>query len=463
MSQPDQRVPWPTVVAYGLPAAGAGYMYLLLSLYVMKFATDILLIAPAVMGVIYSLSRMWDAVSDPLVGYLSDRTTSPMGRRRTWILASTIPIAAGFYAVFAPPISLEGTALAVWVGVAIIGFYSAMTLFFVPHLSLGAELSDDYHERSRLFGTRHSAYIIGSILSLVSLHFLISAEISGDDVRALAADLGLVAVLIMMVLIVYAVFNLRERPEFQGRMNASPVKAFRDVWQNPHARLLIVVTFIENIGSSAIAALTLYVTHYVVGAPAWAPIIILAYMLPSSASVPLWLPLSRRFGKIRVWMGGMILTGLSFGGMFLLPFIEDANLRLGWIIAMAFFAGLANGCGGTIGPSVQGDVIDYDEHVSGERKEGAYFAAWNFVYKGALGLMLLLTGFALEWSGFVPNQEQTMDVKLTMVALYGLLPLVCYAIGALLFSRFKLDEAAYAEIRRDLDARKASGSSGQVA
>ena len=262
----------------------------------------------------------------------------------------------------------------------------------------------------------------------------------------------------MFALVLFAVARLRERPEFQGRMNSSPVKAFMDVWQNPHARLLLVVTFIEHVGSSAIAALTLYVTHYIVGAPTWAPMIIFAYMLPSSASVPLWLPLSRRFGKIRVWIGGMLLTGFSFGAMFLLPFMDSPDMRLGWIMIMAVFAGLANGCGGTIGPSVQGDVIDYDEHPTGERKEGAYFAAWNFVQKSALGVMLLMTGFVLEFSGFVPNQDQTMSVKVAMVTLYGLFPLVCYIIGAALFSRFKLDEQAHREIRTALDAKRTSAA-----
>ena len=149
----------------------------------------------------------------------------------------------------------------------------------------------------------------------------------------------------------------------------------------------------------------------------------------------------------------MLLYGLAFGGMFFLPFMDSETMRLVWIIVMAFFAGLANGCGGTIGPSVQGDVIDYDEYVSGERKEGAYFAAWNFVYKSATGLMLLMTGFALAWSGFVPNVEQTMTVKMTLVTLYGLFPLVCYVVGAYLFSKFELDEAAYIDIRASLDAR----------
>ena len=129
------------------------------------------------------------------------------------------------------------------------------------------------------------------------------------------------------------------------------------------------------------------------------------------------------------------------------------------VLCALFIVLIAAGCGGTVGPSVQGDVIDYDEHRTGERKEGSYFAAWNFVYKSAFGIMLALTGFVLDLSGFVPNQEQTMTTQVWMVGLYGMFPLICYIVGAALFSRFKLDEAAYREIRKGLDSgrERASG------
>ena len=449
---PTARLPRSTVFAYGLPGIGAGYMYLLIGLYVMKFSTDVLLISPLVMGLIFSASRIWDAVSDPLVGYLSDRTRSRYGRRWTWMAASVIPIAGAFVMIFAPPTALSGTGLVIWMAVAIIGWYSMMTAFYVPHLSLGAELSTNYHERSRLFGYRHGFYTAGSILCLVTMQLLIGAEAEGPAAaRARALELSLPACFVMGAMILFAVTRLKERPEFQGRVSDSPLKAFADVWRNEHARLLIVVTLIENIGSAAIGVLTLYVAQYVVGAPAMAPLVILAYMVPSAASVPLWIPLSRRLGKIRLWMFSMLLTGFSFGGMFALAFI-DPDIRLGLMFVLAAFAGLAAGCGGTIGPSVQGDVIDYDEHRTGERKEGSYFAAWNFVYKSAFGIMLALTGFVLDLSGFVPNQPQTMTTQVWMVGLYGAFPLVCYSIGAALFSRFKLDEAAYREIRKELDS-----------
>jgi GPH family glycoside/pentoside/hexuronide:cation symporter len=439
------------VFAYGAPAVGIGYMSLLLSLYVMKFATDVLLIAPVVMGLIFSASRIWDAVSDPIAGYLSDRTRSSLGRRRSWFVVSVIPLGITFVMVFSPPDSLSGTALTTWMAVAIIGFYTALTILFVPHLSLGAELSSDYHERTRLFGMRHAFYTAGSILALVSMQFLINAESRSEaEIRAISAQQSWIAVVVMAALILYAVVKLRERTDFERPNTSGPFQAIRDVLANPHARLLYAVWFIENIGTSAIGALTLYVTAYIVGAPQWAPAIILCYMIPSSVGVPAWLALSRRWGKIRAWRIAMVGTGVSFGGMFGMLMFESVDARLAWIMCGAVLAGFSAAGGGSIGPSVQSDVVDYDELKTGQRKEGSYYAAWNFVNKSALGVILLLTGFVLELSGFVPNQPQTLEVQLAMLGLYGGAPLVFCTLGAWLFGRFQLDETAHREIRAQI-------------
>ena len=450
-----RKVTLGTTIAYGMPGLGAGYMYLLMSLYVMKFSTDVLLIAPAVMGVIFSISRIWDAVSDPIAGYLSDRTTFKFGRRRTWMLISFIPISFGFLAVFSPPESMQGQSLDLWMMIAILSFYSAITLLNVPHMALGAELSEDYHERTRLFGVRHIGFTLGSILALVSMSFLISEENNPDgDVRQLAGSLAFYAIGAMSLMIFFAVSKLKENPEFQNRVNKNPFKAFRDVWINPHAKILIIVLFIENLGGAVIGVLTLYVTQYIVEAPAWAPLIIFAYMLPSALSVPLWIPLSRRFGKIRLWVFSLAFTGISFGGIFIIPFLDSITDRLIVMFIGAALGGMAAGCGGAIGPSVKGDVIDYDEYLTGERKEGSYFAALNFVFKSATGIMLLVTGFVLQFSGFIPNQPQTMEVKIALISLYGLVPLVFYSLGAyLLYKKFKFGEKEHAAIKQQIQER----------
>jgi GPH family glycoside/pentoside/hexuronide:cation symporter len=444
---------WTQITAYGLPGVGAGYMFLLINLYIMKFSTDVLLIAPAVMGTIFGVSRVWDAISDPLVGYISDRTKGRLGRRRSWLLISIVPLAAMFIWVFSPPAGIQGGYLIAWMAIGVIGFYSAATMFIVPHMSLGAELTADYHERSRLYGLRHGAFTFGAILALASMQILINQESNGEAiVRQTAFELSSIAALITALLIGWAVFKLRERDDFQGRVNDKPFDAFKDVWSNVHARLVLIVSFIEHIGSAVIGLLTLYIAQYVLGRPELAGLVILAYMLPSTFSVPIWLPLSRRFGKIRLWIFSMLLTGLSFGGMFFLPFMSSGT-QLPVIFVLAFLAGLAAGCGGTIAPSIQSDIIDYDEYLTGERKEGSYFAAFNFVHKSATGVMIFITGYVLQFAGFVPNQEQTMTVQIAMTTLFGLFPLVCYLVGAAMFTRFSLDEAAHTRLRQELASR----------
>ena len=452
MSNNKQIVPIGTSIVYGLPGIGAGYMYLLVNLYIMKFSTDVLLIAPAVMGVIFSISRIWDAVSDPVAGYLSDRTTFKFGRRRTWILVSFVPISLGFLAVFSPPASMEGQALDTWMMFAILGFYSAMTLFLVPHMALGAEISDDYHERTKLFGVRHIGFTLGSILALVSMSILINEEVKPEgNVRQLASNLALLSVLIMSAFIIFSVSRLKERPEYQNRVNKNPFKAFRDVWKNYHAKILLIILFIENLGGAVIGVLTLYVTQYIVEAPEWAPLIIFAYMFPAAASVPLWIPLSRKYGKIKLWIFSLAATGIAFGGIFVIPFLDSVTERLIVIFTGAILGGIAAGCGGAVGPSIKGDVIDYDEYLTGERKEGTYFAAANFVFKSATGIMLLLTGFVLQFSGFIPNQPQTMEVKIALISLYGLVPLIFYSLGAfILYKKFKFGEKEHAAIKSEL-------------
>ena len=343
---------------YGSPAIGAGYMYLLMAIYVMKFATDILLIAPAIVGLIFSISRVWDAINDPLVGYLSDKTKWSLGRRRSWLLISIVPISIFYLMVFFPPQYEEENLLTLWFAIGILGFYTSMTIFVVPHLSLGAELSSDYHERSKIFGVRHFFYTAGSALSLISFYLFITAEQNNtESLREIIFNHSIIAVIITSTLILYSVYKLKERSDYSNRELKNPYRAYKDVWENPHARLLIIAIFIEHVGSAAIAVLTLYVAQYIVGAAHWAPIFILCYLIPSAFSVPFWLPLSIKFGKVRLWIASMTLTGVSFGSMFFILFIDDVNTKIVYVLVAAFFAGLANGCGSTVGPSIQADVI----------------------------------------------------------------------------------------------------------
>ncbi len=441
----QDRLSWAAIFDYVAPTFGLGFMFLLLSIYILKFATDVLGMSAAVMGMILLLGRGLDAFVDPIVGYLSDRTKTRLGRRRPWLLASMVPLGLTFVLIWIPPRDLSPGMMTVWMAVTVVAFYFATSVLIIPHTALGAELTDSYHDRTRIFGGRHAGWIIGSFAAIGGLLALDRST----DVRATAFELALGAGIITAMLILWTSWRLRERPEYQGRGSDHPFRAFGDVWRNPHARLLLLVFGIESLGAATIGILTPYVAQYVVNRGDLGPAVIGVYMLASFAFVPVWLPLSRRFGKKSLWLASMLLTAVSFGAMFFLA--EDTVVLM---TVLAIGAGTAASCGAMLGPSIQADVIDWDEHATGERKEGAYFAAWNFVFKIATGITQALTGFVLTFSGYLPNVEQTPAVKTTILALYGLFPMACYLIGALMFARFKLDEAGYAVIRSDLDARR---------
>lgn len=452
-----RRVSWLEVFLYALPPVGAGYMFCLVTLYTMKFATDVLLIAPALMGAIYGLSRFWDAISDPLVGYLSDKTKTRIGRRRPWLFGSILPTGAFFWMLSAPPAWLSEGQLSLWMGVAIIGFFSAQTMFIVPHMSLGAELTDDYHERTKIFGARHAGWIAGYISALFTMSLLISAEAESEAaVRALSSTQSFYAAVFCGLCLLACAWFLKERPEFMDKAPEKPWEAARDIWRNSHARLLLIVIFIENLGGATITILTLYVAHYVMNAPQLAPFFILAYMVFSFSLTPLWMPLARRLGKKNLWLGSLVVSACAFGGMITLNPGDEVLL-----VSLAALAGAAGSCGGTVNPSIKSDIIDFDEYRTGERKEGAYFAAWYFVSKSAYGVMLMVTGFALSLSGFVPNAEQSATVVWTFKGLYAGLPFVAYIVGAILFMRFSFDEDEHKKVMVELEATRLARTSSK--
>lgn len=441
-----QKLPVPTLLAYGIPMIGFAFLLFFVQFYLLKFAADVLLVAPAVIGVLFGAGRIWDAVSDPLAGYWSDRTRSRLGRRRPWLIAALVPIIVTFVMIWSPPAHLQGTPLVVWLAIAIFGFYSALTMYQVPHMSLGTELSQDYHERSRLFGVQSASWTIGLMLSFVAIQIVSTAA----HPRSAATMMAIISVLAAVVVLLIAPVALRERQEYQGRGSPSPFGAFRDVFRNPHARILLTVWLIQGLGGAVLGTLAPFLAQYILEEPDQMAKLPAFYVVASVVSIPFWVALSRRLGKRDVWRMAMVGTGLSFGATF---FVGAGELALMRILLVG--AGFFSGCGQVLGPSMLADVIDYDEHRTGERKEGAYAAAWGFAIKGAVGFQIMVAGVVLQLAGFVPNSEQTETVKLAMRILYAGLPFTFFLAGATLFSRFAFNEREHAEVRAALDARAA--------
>lgn len=432
------------LVAYALPSLTGALLFTAVGMYLLKYSTDVLLIPPAVIGLVFGLSRFWDAVTDPVVGYLSDRTRSRFGRRRPWMVASAIPVALSYVAIWAPPAGLRGDGLVLWMGGSIVLFYTFMTTFSVPYTALGAELSLDYHERTRVFGARAFGDYLGIVLSASTIFVLERA----DDPRTAATLLASASAVLMVGGIVWPAAVLRERAEFQVRSSpGNPYRAFSDVLKNPYARLLLAVFFLETLGFQALVSLLPYISEYILGTPGATGFYLFGAIGATLVSIPFWLPLSRRFGKARVWSA----TLLGKAGLFLwLLFVGPGDALPIYAITILF--GALSGAGAVLGPSLQADVIDTDEARTGERKEGTFFAAWGLAMKGAVGCSILLSGVVLDVSGFAPNVEQSESARLGLRLLVSVIPMVLHALAVGLMTRFTLDARTYLAERRTIGA-----------
>jgi GPH family glycoside/pentoside/hexuronide:cation symporter len=437
------------LVGYGLASTPVIYAYVLVLIMYMKYASVELGISTALIGTIFFFAKAWDAVTDPVVGFLSDRTRSRAGRRRPWILASAPMLAAFCVMSWMPPTHLEGVRLTAWISVGVLGFYTAYTLFEVPHMALGAELSLDSRERNRIFGVRQSLKILGMVVA-----FAVGTAVVGRGIEATRTMVWILAAS-MIVLIPGGTLMLPpERVEFQGRAARNPLRAVADVWANRHARLLLLVVFIDAIGVGGIGTLTPFVVHYVVGREDLIPALLSSNMVASFLSIPIWIRLARRFEKRHLMLASMIGSALGYGAIVLVGH-GDWHIILG----SSLLAGVSSGCPNILGYTLKSEIIDFDEYRTGERKEGAYFAGWAFMSKLAAGIMMGLVGWSLAWVGFDGGTEtQSEAVQRAMLLLMGGFPLVCYLVGAVLFSRFSLTEADHVRIRAELDARATHGA-----
>ncbi|MDZ7668819.1 MAG: MFS transporter [Gammaproteobacteria bacterium] len=429
--------------SFTLSRVAYSIMGVMFAVYLMKYATDVLLIAPATMGILLAAARLWDAVTDPLVGYLSDRTRSPIGRRRIWLYGSALPVAMGIVMIWSPPDSLEGVYLVAWMAVALLVYETASTAFVIPHGALGMELTPDYHERTRLFGHVHMIGFIGSLLGMAALQLMTMA----DDKRGFAHDLSIAAAITVFAVVVITTRLLPERQTHQGRGQTSVLRSVTDVFRNPHARLLLAVFAIEVYGMASIMTLTPYLVAYVFPLEALLVAVMMTYALPQVVFTPFWMWLARRVGKQRAWTAALLLSAGPFIGFY---FLAEAGITF-WILT--FLCGFLAGCGSVVQPAIQADVVDYDELTTGDRKEGAYLAVWNLVRKCSASLCALITGLVLQYAGFEPNQIQSDDTIGAIRAIFGLLPAACYLVGGLLFMRFSFNEAEHKAARAVIDRR----------
>jgi len=370
-------------------------------------------------------------VSGPLIGSLSDRTRTPWGRRRPFLLGSLPLLALGFVMLWMAPRSLDGGWLIAWLGVALFVFFSAFDLYTLPHMALGAELSPDSHQRTRLFAVRQMSFTMGILLAFAAIQFAMNAE----DGRAAAARLAIPAAVAAVLLLSATPLVVREPERSETSGGRGLLSSFRDVVSTSAARRLLGVQFIEAAGVGAVGTMAPYIAEYLLRRPDAVGILPAAYVISGVLSIPLWVLISRRAGARETWMTAMLLAASAFAGIW---FVGPGDLVL--LVSLLVVAGAAMGCGGVLSNALLADVIDLDARRTGERKEGVYSAAMLLALKVGAALALSASGPVMSTAGFAPNVEQTDSSLLGLRILFAGMPCLGFLIGAWLFRGFSLDD-----------------------
>lgn len=432
-----------TIIWYALPAFALAMPTIPLYVYLPTFYAETLGLGLTATGAALLLARAIDVISDPLIGIASDRLRFRSGRRRPWVLLGAVIAGVGLIRLLDPAEGADATYLAIWSVVLFLGW----TLIAVPYSAWGAELSGDYAERARITGTREALTIAGVLAAGAAP--AIAAGLGGSEADGLAA-VGWLAVATGLPAILLLVWRVPD--PLPGAASVSiPLRlaALEDLRANrPFVRLLSG-WFINGLANGLPSVLfPLYVQYGLEAGATMRGVLIMSYFLAGIGAIPLWVWLSRRFGKHRAWCFAMILACAAF---IWVPVLGPGDTAAFFVICLV--TGMALGADMALPPAMQADVIDLDTFRTGQERAGLFFALWSMSTKLALAASVGVAFPALAAFGFTVGADNTAAALLALAVIYALVPTVLKIIAIGIIWNHPIDQRRQSIIRRRLASR----------
>jgi len=442
------RVPLRIKLAFGAPSfAGAG-MAIPIVIHLTIFYSDVILVPLGFIALVKAVARAFDALTDPLMGWLTDHTRSRWGRRRPWMIIGAPLAALAFLMLFSPPATLSPTSAIWWLAVSYTLYYLFHTVYEIPHGALGPELTLDYRERIALFGWRVPFLVGGTLVAAVLPPVLI--DMTGGQ-RAGYTTFALIFGALLALLYLNLVVNVRERPDF-GNREANPlVPGLRRVMRNRAFRVLLGVYVASSVTGAIPGLMMPYFTKYVLqpeNPDLWLGIFLGLYFGSGFICLPIWIFLARRFGKKFAWLCSFV-PGIT-GSVAIFFLLGEGDLLPA--AAILVWTGSAFSAGMFLGPSMQADVIDYDELYTGKRREAQYNGLWSVMTKFTVIPSMAVPLAILAAYGYQPNVEQTPVVQNLIRGIFGLAPAVMSSVAFVLALRFPISRAVHEKIWQGIDA-----------
>jgi len=459
------RVPTVVKSAYALGALGPAMAGSTIIFFFMIFLTNVAGLPPLLAGTVLLIAKLWDAVNDPIIGWLSDKTRTRIGRRLPWIAASTLPFAALFALQWwIPPTDGNTTLTFAYFVVVVIVFRAVYTALTLPHQALTAELTRDYDERTRLSGFRQFADLGGSVLGLVvamGVFAWLADAPPSTQFFGLGAVIAL-AVVVTMPVSLLGIWRAARKADWDpgGKEVLHPYEGVKIALRNRPFRMVAGIFLCSWLALQFTATiLPYYVTNWM-GLP-YSEFNKLAITVQGTGLllIPFWSWLAVRWGKNAVYLAGMSFWLVAQGVLFFLP-----NDELGAVYGLAVMAGIGVSVCYLIPFAMLPDVIELDELETGERREGVFYGMLVFLQKGALALGTFIVGLVLQLAGFQPTgpegiaPEQPESALFAIRVAIGPLPAAVLLLGMWLTTRYPINKEKHAEIRSKLARKKSDGA-----
>ncbi|WP_439533560.1 MFS transporter [Polymorphobacter sp.] len=429
-------------LGFGVGTIGVSIMLNTVTTYFPAMMSTVLGQSTAIAGVLLTLSKLYDILADILIGTLSDRSQSKLGRRRPFLAIGGIVSAASFMMIFMPPV-LGDTALIAYMAVALILYSTGYSLFNVPYLAIPADISDDPHVRAGLFSFRTAFVAVGQLIALGGAAALI-AQGGGDagGYRTMGMVLA-AAILAAMLGCFFGTASARwapPRPRDQARVPFR--QTVRMLWETKPLVWLISAKILQYLSlASGISTNLLFKLNVLqIGYSGQAQFSVVSNVF-TALSMPVWLRLARHYGKKRCYMAATFLYACStLVWLFTGSGISNPTL---WAIGAAM--GAFSGGMILLGLAMLSDTMAYDRARTGLRREGLFSSVYAIVEKGAFAIGALLVGWALSLAGYVPTTggrltDQPANAIISLYATNTVVPAFFLLLSIFAISRYQIDD-----------------------
>jgi GPH family glycoside/pentoside/hexuronide:cation symporter len=451
-----------TKLGYGIGEFSKEIPGSILVFFLLFFLTNVAGLNPGLAGSVLLIGKTWDAINDPLVGWLSDRTQSRWGRRFPWMLWGAAPLGVSFWLLWlVPPFSAQWQRFGYYSG-ALILLFTALTAVAIPHATLGAELTQTYNERTQLISFKSAFSIISSILGLVLAQMIFAMGFEAEQRYAiLGATIGVIVVTSAYVCI-WGTYDRywqiqATRPPARSVPSLPIGQQFRVAFQMQPFWAVMGLYLCSWVGLQTTAAiLQYYVIDYMGLAENHFTQMVLAVQGTALVMMIFWSRVGQRIGKRATYGWGIPLTVIALLGLFGLQPSQVSGMY-----GLGVLAGLGLATAYLVPWSMLPDVIDLDELNTGQRREGIFCGLFVQLQKFGTALAIFVVGEILEQAGYIASSgNKALTVTQPDSALWairwlvGPIPAIVLICGIAIAAVYPITRHRHQEIVLKLKARK---------